>query len=338
MSQPGAFATASQKCTCREEQMKQQLTQPQPRQSTVYLASQQRIVRPSPIVPSKSILDSIHILRDGIRSRADSQLQQKLRQSYFVGVVSEHRSLVQWQEELCLWDHFRLGQALFYQLAVAKFEYNRIATLGQPIHVRTVIEQVLQMEEDLQDERVGLCKQQRLANNGLQNEDGFSQLESSSLSKVNDTNALLAKQAASCLLDNSAMLEDYFGIRFEERSQEDSNSKEVSASNSLYLTGLPKLLEGHAPAPHGLPLFLLRLATEVNWEEERPCFDAVCRELGHFYAEMPSLSDSDAACKAHIQHTLFPALSFLLVPSKKMDHATKAVTVLSNLYKVFERC
>ena len=334
MSQPGAFAQASQQCTCREDQMRQQL---QP--SNVYLPSQQRIVRPAPMVPTDCQLDSIRTLRRRVQKRADPALQQKLRQAYFVGIVSEHRSLIQWQEELCLLHHARLAQALFYQLALARFGGNRVATLGRPIHVQSLIEQVLQMEEDLQDEKVGLVEKRH--------DNGKDKVGASShgLSQVNETNTLLAKQATSCLWDNSAMLEEYFGIRLEQEHDKNANSQ--SPSPGTVLTGLPILLEGHAPAPHGLPLFLLRLATEVNWEEERPCFDGICRELGYFYAELPSLAagkqdqeqvDIDASCKAYIQHTLFPALSFLLVPSERMHADAKTLTVLSNLYKVFERC
>ena len=176
------------------------------------------------------------------------------------------------------------------------------------------------MEEDYADAKVGLPSSAY-----HQDEKG--------LTPVNDTNALLAKQATTCLWNNSAMLEEYFGIRLEQEQPDadDSPSSEIS-TESVMLTGLPVLLDGHAPQPHGLPLFLLRLATEVNWDEEKPCFDGVCRELGYFYAQLPTPSES------YIQHMLFPALSFLLVPSERLQAGVTTLTVLSNLYKVFERC
>ena len=92
MSQPGAFAKASQLCTCRKDQMTQQLTQQQ--QSAVFLSQQQRqrIVKPVAVVPTHCEFASIHKLRRRIQTRKDAGLQAKLRQAYFVGVVSKHRS------------------------------------------------------------------------------------------------------------------------------------------------------------------------------------------------------------------------------------------------------
>jgi DNA mismatch repair protein MLH1 len=34
------------------------------------------------------------------------------------------------------------------------------------------------------------------------------------------------------------------------------------------------------PAFAGLPLFLLRMATDVDWEGERECFETLSREIG----------------------------------------------------------
>eukprot|EP00957_Ditylum_brightwellii_P059141 4487584-Ditylum_brightwellii.AAC.1 len=102
----------------------------------------------------------------------------------------------------------------------------------------------------------------------------------------------------------------------------------------LMLTGLPVLLEGHSPTPHALPIFLLRLATEVDWKEEKPCFEGVCTELGAYYADIPFQDDEesatnveevkndnpeliDAAAKRYVQHVIYPAISFLLVPPKE---------------------
>ena len=340
MTQPGAFAQLSQQCTCREAQMQEQLSQQQQESTVLLPSSQQRMmIRPKDVTPTECKLDSILALRRRVKKRADLDLQQKLRQAYFVGVVSEHRTLVQCQDELCLLQHTRLAQALFYQLALARFGDNQIASFeeGTPIRVCTVIEQALQLEEDLQEGK------QQAKENGTQNCSHHEQnLEL--LSEVDETNVLLASQATDCLWDNSAMLEEYFGIRLEQ-IEDDSQEQQEGLSQQptkpvVVLTGLPILLEGHAPPPHGLPLFLLRLATEVTYEEERPCFDGICRELGNYYAKMPpSPGDDDSwAYNAYIQHSLFPALACLLVPSQKLKEDCRTLTRLTNLYKVFERC
>ncbi len=131
------------------------------------------------------------------------------------------------------------------------------------------------------------------------------------------------------------MLEDYFSIAFE--------SKGV---NELVLKGLPIILQGHSPSPHALPMFLLRLATQVQWEEEQPCFEGVCTELALYYAElMPTRSetvslDIDDTIKKHVQHVLFPAFRYYLMPPREFasDGNFSKLALLSKLYKVFERC
>ena len=158
-------------------------------------------------------------------------------------------------------------------------------------------------------------------------------------------------------------------------------------SSGAILTGLPVLLEGHCPQPRkcfpqnkfsnrtiaitpansinivllltslaflfsfdpldALPIFLLRLATQVDWTREKHCFHGVCKELGNYYAMLPNGSSSSLSSSggggelnSYVQHHLFPALSYLMLPSKnlaKNGHVT-TMTKLSTLYKVFERC
>jgi DNA mismatch repair protein MLH1 len=122
-------------------------------------------------------------------------------------------------------------------------------------------------------------------------EEEVSQL--SGLLPISETNTMLAEQASACLVDNAEMLEEYFSVVIE-----------IDDEDKIMLTGLPVLLEGYTPQTHALPMFLLRLATEVDWSEEIPCFQGVCRELASFYAELPS----DADLGPHIQHQLFPRL------------------------------
>jgi len=174
-------------------------------------------------------------------------------------------------------------------------------------------------------------------------------------------NGNLARQATSCLVGHAPMLDEYFSIKLERKTARNRKGEEVE---SLRLTGLPVLLEGHAPQPHALPLFLLRLATKVDWTEESPCFRGICRELAWFYSELPwgedcdekrgdngeeraagdgsgkavSLLDDEA--KRHVRHVLFPAFGHLLVPPKEFadDGTVTRLADLHSLYKVFERC
>ena len=77
------------------------------------------------------------------------------------------------------------------------------------------------------------------------------------------------------LIDHVQILEDYFPSSFKVQN----NMKEGGNYTHLFLTSLPMLLEGHEPCPCALPLFLLRLSTEDNSEEESSFFKDVCTEL-----------------------------------------------------------
>ena len=72
------------------------------------------------------------------------------------------------------------------------------------------------------------------------------------------------------------MLDEYYRISFDPSADEGRGA----------LVSLPDLLPHFTPSPAGLPLFLLRLATEVNWEEEQVCFEGVATELGLFYSDL----------------------------------------------------
>ena len=323
MSIPGAFADAI-RCTCSL-----------PRQNVVQ--EQPIAVRPKRVVPTECRYSSIAKLRKRVQEMSSSSLTKKLRNAYFVGVVSHQRSLVQLQEELVLVNHLEMAKELFYQLALARFGPNgsNRARLGgdgpkqHGIHIHTLIAQALQLE-------------QHLGPNST-DQPGVTNRISLDLLNVRDENDSLAEQVATCLWDRAEMLEEYFGICLRKVDQLDSKNKDkrkasgATIARQIVLTHLPILLDDHSPEPHGLPLFLLRLATLVDWKEERPCFHGVCRELGNYYAQLPS--DEDRR-QSYIQHGLFPALSYLLIASDRLQSSGSivALTRLANLYKVFERC
>ncbi|UYV75391.1 MLH1 [Cordylochernes scorpioides] len=57
------------------------------------------------------------------------------------------------------------------------------------------------------------------------------------------------------------------------------------------LVALPQLLPGYLPDLTRLPLYILRLATLVNWSSEEECFRSFCRHTAAFYS-VPSPSSS----------------------------------------------
>lgn len=152
----------------------------------------------------------------------------------------------------------------------------------------------------------------------------------------------LAEYIVDFLRTKSEMLQDYFSIGIDENRN---------------LTGLPLLLENYIPALEGLPMFILRLATEVNWDEEKECFDSLSKECSMFYSirkeytlyDSPILLQlgqqheklgSDKSWKWTAEHVISKAFRTLLLPPK--DFAENGTILqlanLPDLYKVFERC
>ncbi|TNN46445.1 DNA mismatch repair protein Mlh1 [Liparis tanakae] len=143
----------------------------------------------------------------------------------------------------------------------------------------------------------------------------------------------LAQYIVDFLKKKTEMLEDYFSVEIDQ----DGN-----------LTGLPLLLDQYTPLMEGLPMFVLRLATEVNWDNEKECFRDLSRECGMFYSlrkqyvleagEQPEAEGT--SWRWSVEHVLFKAFRTLLSPPKSFseDGAVLQIANLPDLYKVFERC
>ncbi|XP_072533534.1 DNA mismatch repair protein Mlh1 [Salminus brasiliensis] len=144
----------------------------------------------------------------------------------------------------------------------------------------------------------------------------------------------LAQYIVDFLKKKSEMLEDYFSMEVDEEGN---------------LNTLPLLLDNYTPAMEGLPLFILRLATEVNWDTEKECFRDFCKECSHFYsirklytleAEAADSLSGEPNWQWKVEHVLFKAFRSLLSPPKHFseDGCILQIANLPDLYKVFERC
>ncbi|XP_036979239.1 DNA mismatch repair protein Mlh1 [Acanthopagrus latus] len=145
----------------------------------------------------------------------------------------------------------------------------------------------------------------------------------------------LAQYIVDFLKNKAEMLEDYFSMEIDQ----DGN-----------LTGLPLLLDNYTPVMEGLPLFILRLATEVNWDDEKECFRDFSRECSMFYSirkqyilEAEPGEDQDAEASSwrwKVEHIIFKAFRTLFSPPKSFseDSTVLQIANLPDLYKVFERC
>ena len=148
----------------------------------------------------------------------------------------------------------------------------------------------------------------------------------------------LARRCAKFLLTKAEMLNDYFSIRITQQSD-----------GQIMLEALPMLVEDYPPSMVDLPLFVVRLATEVEYDEEKTCFEGVCREIARFYSiknlkytatEVNDQSGEDKPDQSWlIEHVLYKAFAnMLLASSEKEKQIYFKLVDLSKLYKVFERC
>jgi DNA mismatch repair protein MLH1 len=84
----------------------------------------------------------------------------------------------------------------------------------------------------------------------------------------------------------------------------------------------------------------IRAGVEVDWTDERQCFDSFLRELAFFYLPVgpsrPAEGTNQTSEKWQIQHVLFPALKLYLdVPESLVaSRAVLNVASLESLYKV----
>ncbi|XP_022377194.1 DNA mismatch repair protein Mlh1 isoform X6 [Enhydra lutris kenyoni] len=150
----------------------------------------------------------------------------------------------------------------------------------------------------------------------------------------------LAEYIVEFLKKKAEMLTDYFSLEIDEEGN---------------LTGLPLLIDNYVPPLEGLPIFILRLATEVNWDEEKECFESLSKECAMFYSirkqyvsEESTLSGQEGEVsgssanpwKRTVEHVVYKAFRSHLLPPRHFteDGNILQLANLPDLYKVFERC
>ncbi|XP_076460299.1 DNA mismatch repair protein Mlh1-like isoform X2 [Babylonia areolata] len=156
----------------------------------------------------------------------------------------------------------------------------------------------------------------------------------------------LARYVKQFLLSHADMLQDYFALHIDQEGN---------------LLTLPMLLDNYTPPLAGLPMFVLRLATEVTWDSEKECFTTFAKELSELYAVRKDLyaqtppptedpqdqsqggNQTDRTAdrwRWTVEHVIYPAFRSLLMPPKSSSEDTSVLQLanLPDLYKVFERC
>ncbi|XP_011646226.1 DNA mismatch repair protein Mlh1 [Pogonomyrmex barbatus] len=134
----------------------------------------------------------------------------------------------------------------------------------------------------------------------------------------------LAARVKELLLEKADMMNEYFSIVMDKVGN---------------LRSLPVLLDKYFPYEAEIPLYIMRLATEVEWRKEQLCFQNICRETAKFYSYInPKHQTHD--WKYITEHVLYPAIKESLLPPKHFAHDSTILQIASlpDLYKVFERC
>ncbi|XP_078052967.1 DNA mismatch repair ATPase Mlh1 [Augochlora pura] len=134
----------------------------------------------------------------------------------------------------------------------------------------------------------------------------------------------LATSVKELLLEKADMLKEYFSVVIDKKGN---------------LKSLPVLLEKYFPYEAGLPLYILRLATEVDWSAEKHCFKTFCRETAMYYSRMNPVHNT-YDWRYITEHVLYAAIKESLLPPKHFAHDSTILQIanLPDLYKVFERC
>ncbi|KAM5314041.1 DNA mismatch repair protein Mlh1 isoform 1-T1 [Glossophaga mutica] len=150
----------------------------------------------------------------------------------------------------------------------------------------------------------------------------------------------LAEYIVEFLKKKTEMLADYFSLEIDEEGN---------------LIGLPLLIDNYVPPLEGLPIFILRLATEVNWDEEKECFESLSKECAMFYSVRKQYVSKESTLSGQqsggpgstphpwkwtVEHVVYKAFRSHLLPPKQFteDGTVLQLANLPDLYKVFERC
>ena len=244
--------------------------------------------------------------------------------------------LIQHSTALLLLRFQTVAREFFYQRVLARFGTLPTRKLDPPASVTDLVRCALETERERYRIR------DLLEGNETNDDDDDEEEERAWLTE--SRRAAIA--ARDVLAEKAELLRDYFGV-------------DVDAATGC-VAGVPVLLDGHAPDLRGLPEFVLGLANDVEWGEEKACFRSTAEVIAKFYAcdgdawtvsggggggdggdgggGEPAEDDSERV--RQIKQFVFPAMRRYLRPSRDLaaQRVATQVASLEQLYRVFERC
>ncbi|KAG8472714.1 hypothetical protein CXB51_034743 [Gossypium anomalum] len=211
-------------------------------------------------------LTSIQELINDIDSKCHSGLLDIVRQSTYVGMADDVFALLQHNTHLYLANvvNLRAGVRKTSVETHSKIHLSLVSSaelMYQQVLRRFAHFNAIQLSEPapLQELIILALKEEDLDLESNENDD--------LKKKIAEMNTQLLKQ-------KSEMLEEYFCIFIDS----DGN-----------LSRLPILLDQYTPDMDRVPEFVLCLGNDVEWEEEKNCFQSLAAALGNFYAMHPPM-------------------------------------------------
>ncbi|KAI8802640.1 mismatch repair protein [Cladochytrium replicatum] len=197
-------------------------------------------------------LTSVLELRDKVVKDENRDI---LREYVFVGCIDDVLALVQYKTKLFMVDYREMSCELFYQLGLKGFANFGFIRLSPP---HSIFDLTMIALNDPDEDAMVL-------EDGLPNQESIRWGPDGTITPK----AEIAQMVVDLLVDRREMLLEYFSI---------------TVTPSGELASLPILLASYTPNFGKLPLFLLRVASDVTWDTEKECFDTFIRNLATFYA------------------------------------------------------
>jgi len=168
------------------------------------------------------------------------------------------------------------------------------------------------------------------------------------LSVFEDLPKQKVRDIVSSLWQMKEMLDEYFSITL--KTDDDSENL-----NQVQLQSIPLLLKGYNPSLDKLPLFIRRLGTKVNWENEIDCLNAILKEIALLYVPpiIKTIDQNDGnlcdeqkiafvnkseLLETTLENIVFPTIKRRFLATNNLVKDVVEIANLPGLYKVFERC
>lgn len=263
------------------------------------------------------VLSSIKELRHELQSRGNQNLTEILSKHSYVGIADYNKRLccIQYDVRLYLVDYASLSNELFYHIGLADFgNFGKIEiTNDGGIDIRKILNnEILENESFIE----------------------FYKTENNT-TEIPNLNDLLN----TCFVEMKEMWDEYFSIEID-----------ITDKLNPKLKSLPLLLKNYIPCWNKLSLFLFRVITKIDWNDEKKCLGGILRQLALFYipesideAESDNVDNNEISIRKEnvansVENLIMPLIKRQFLATDNLTRDVIEIANLPKLYKVFERC